>query len=83
MIALLLAVSLAIAGDPQKICVKEVITQKEVCHEERHPILGAGAGYFILGPLGAVAGAIAGSNPTRKCEIVEEKVCVEYGVKTK
>ena len=56
-------------------CKHEVIIKKEICDEEKHPIAGAFLGWLLLGPLGAVTGAVVGSNPDKNCHIQEEKHC--------
>lgn len=62
----------------EPVCVLEKVVKKQVCKEEKHPIAGAGIGWLVFGPLGAVAGAVIGSNPDRHCEDVEERVCLEW-----
>lgn len=47
----------------------------EINHCESNGGTGAAVGWFFLGPLGAVAGAIAGSGHT-ECKPVQTKKCL-------
>lgn len=66
----------ALADD--HVCLRTVVTKKEICSEEKHPLAGAGIGWLVLGPLGAIAGAVIGSNPSKDCHQIEESSCAEY-----
>lgn len=66
----------ALSSEP--ICTQTIVTEKEVCHEEKHPIAGAGLGWLVFGPVGAVVGAVAGSNPDRECHMEKQEHCAKY-----
>lgn len=77
----MISLLLALAAEPEKVCVQETITKKEICKGESHALGGAAIGWMIFGPIGAAVGAIAGAEPEKKCETVEEKVCTKYEIK--
>lgn len=69
--------SLALAAEPR--CLEERTVEKTICKPStKHPVAGAGLGWLVFGPLGAVAGAVIGNTSDQECEKTEEKTCVKY-----
>lgn len=70
-----LSVSNAFADRP---CLRTVVKERSECEDKKHPLAGAGIGWLVLGPLGALAGAAIGSDPDHECKTITETTCLEY-----
>lgn len=74
--------SIALAAEPR--CLEERLVEKTVCKPTtKHPVAGAGLGWLVFGPLGAVAGAVIGNSSEQECEKTEEKTCAKYETQKK
>jgi hypothetical protein len=77
--ALLIGLLLAQQAPAMK-CVEWKPQTKTVCEDDDHTLGGAALGWFVLGPLGAAAGALLGHDSKQVCheETVGAPVCTKY-----
>ena len=77
-----LLIGLLLAQQPPALkCVEWKPKTKTVCEKaDDHTLGGAAAGWFFLGPFGALAGAAIGHDDKQVCheEDTGEKVCTKY-----